>query len=381
MEASNSQEARPRRRGDWEKSAPGTCRAAAASPRGETVNDVLRHQTEVLDGSADFAELDRFVSATPNASPFQTGFIAKAYSRCPDAEPVVLAVRGRKDQLMASMIGVVFSHGKRPGSVADRWSRHCTVRGTPLSLPNESSEIAVRQLQTTLEETLRPNSTYIRYYPDRDGPFLDVLREGGHVREDWVNFVVDLAGSEDQILQRMSKQRRKGVQTGLRSGLSITEVESRADLGDLYTILKQAHTRLKIPFQSRELFESIYADLVPKKRSIMLLAKHSEETLAGRIILVSNEIAYDWYAGSQPRARPLHADEILAWASMLTAKKLGAATFDFGGAGNPHIPYGPREFKRRFGGVETNLGRFTKILHPSKFRVVNAVAGVLRRVK
>src|SRR5436309_8961879 len=132
--------------------------------------------------------------------------------------------------------------------------------------------------------------------------------------------------------------------------------------------MRHAHTRLTIPVQSRQLFESIYADLVPKKRSIMLLAKHSEETLAGRIILVSNDIAYDWYAGSQPRARPLHADEILAWASMVTAKKLGVATFDFGGAGNPHIPYRPGEFKRRVGGGERTPGRRDKTLHPVHLR-------------
>jgi serine/alanine adding enzyme len=344
------------------------------------VRDAPAIQVEVLDGSADFAELDRFASSVPYSSPFQAGFSARTYSRCSDAKPIVLAARNKGGLLVASIVGIVFSHGKRPGSIADRWSRHCTVRGTPLSLQDESSRSALRLLLAAIEGAVGSGTTYVRHYPDREGPFLKLLQEDGYVREDWLNFIVDLTETEEEILGRMSKPRRKVVRAGERSGLSIEEVGSQTDLDELYAILQEAHSRLRIPLQRRELFNAVLADLVPPKHAVMFLARQAGESLAARVVLVSKEIAYDWYAGSKSRAKPRHADELLAWASIRRAKALGASVFDFGGAGIPGETYGPREFKRRFGGQQTNFGRFTKVLHPSRLRLAKAAAGILRQL-
>src|SRR2546428_11875668 len=94
----------------------------------------------------------------------------------------------------------------------------------------------------------------------------------------------------------------------------------------------------------------------------MLMAATGDQILAGRIVLLYRGTAYDWYAGSTPQGKRLHADEWLVWRAMLLAKEHRAVRFDFGGAGEPDQDYGPREFKRRFGGPITNIGRYTKVL-------------------
>jgi serine/alanine adding enzyme len=345
------------------------------------VSDASGIHVEVMDGSADFAELDRFASSIPLSSPFQAGFSARTYSSCSDARPIVLAARDKKGLLLASILGVVFSHGKRPGSISDRWSRHCTVRGTPLSLLDESSHSALRLLIAAIHRAVSPGTTYLRHYPDRNGPFLEILRECGYVREDWLNFVVDLTETEEEILGRMSKPRRKGVRAAERAGVTAEEVSSHSSLEELYTLLRDAHSRLKIPLQRRELFDAIYAELGPQRHAIMLLARQSGEVVAGRIIVISKDVAYDWYAGSKPNAKTLHADELLVWSSIRKARALGASVFDFGGAGVPLEAYGPREFKRRFGGEQTNFGRFTRVLHPTRLRLTKAAAGLLRQIE
>ena len=112
----------------------------------------------------------------------------------------------------------------------------------------------------------------------------------------------------------------------------------------------------------------------------MLMAATGDQILAGRIVLLYRGTAYDWYAGSTPQGKRLHADEWLVWRAMLLAKEHRAVRFDFGGAGEPDQDYGPREFKRRFGGPITNIGRYTKVLRRVRYGLVGLAHEVLGRI-
>jgi len=39
------------------------------------------------------------------------------------------------------------------------------------------------------------------------------------------------------------------------------------------------------------------------------------------------------------------------------------------GAGNPAVPYGVREFKSKFGGMQTNYGRYLLIARPTIYKL------------
>jgi lipid II:glycine glycyltransferase (peptidoglycan interpeptide bridge formation enzyme) len=95
------------------------------------------------------------------------------------------------------------------------------------------------------------------------------------------------------------------------------------------------------------------------------------ELMALRLVLRWGGTLYDWYAGSD-LDQPTHADEWLVWQVLRQGIREGCNTFDFGGAGKPDEPYGPREFKRRFGGQAVNPGRFEKVYRPLTFRATKA---------
>jgi serine/alanine adding enzyme len=55
--------------------------------------------------------------------------------------------------------------------------------------------------------------------------------------------------------------------------------------------------------------------------------------------------------------------------------------FDFGGAGRPDEPYGPREFKSKFGGELVDYGRDVLVHGPVRLRVSRSAYAVARRLR
>lgn len=66
---------------------------------------------------------------------------------------------------------------------------------------------------------------------------------------------------------------------------------------------------------------------------------------------------------------------------LLWGKENNHHTFAFGGGGKPNEEYGPREFKRRFGGEFVNHGRYKKIYKEAKMKIAMMGLDVLRKVK
>jgi hypothetical protein len=335
---------------------------------------------EIADLDRDYEEIDALAATIAECSPFQTGLLARVYAASPDSEPTALVIRDSAGTLRGSLIAVTFTHGRGPAPLTQSLTSHTTIRGLPLVAPRADGVEALSILTSTLESMLPRGILYMRCYPDRPAPISPLMEMRGFTREDWLNFLIDLRQTPEDILRRMSKHRRKGIRTAEREGLRVAHVTTQGQLRELYALLEASHRELRIPFQRPELFQALLEQLAPRDRALLLLARQGEDAVAARVILLHRDIAYDWYAGSIKSATRFHADEFLAWKGMLLAKEKGARTFDFGGAGSPKEDYGPREFKRRFGGKETNPGRYTKVLRPGRLRIARTAAKVLGRL-
>jgi len=112
----------------------------------------------------------------------------------------------------------------------------------------------------------------------------------------------------------------------------------------------------------------------------MVLAELDGRAVATRIILLYRGTLYDWYAGSDSEFHRYHVDEWLVWELLRWGSGRGASDFDFGGAGTPNSVYGPREFKKRFGGVEIEPGRFTCLHYPHLARLLEFVQQIYQGV-
>ena len=340
----------------------------------------MKWAIDTLATSQDFTELDSFADSLRNPSIFQTGRMARVYAQSPDTKPLVLVARGSSGEIGASVAGVTFTHMRRGLPVVSQLSSHFTVRGAPIAPSGPEGLEATTMLLQELPHRMGPNSVYIRCYPDFGAPTVPILQLCGYAREDWLNIVINLEKGERQLLEEMSKHRRKGIRTATKAGFEVIRISTTDGVDVLYRLLADAHRHLMVPFQTRPLFNAVLRDLGSTGNALMLIAKRGDEVLAGRIVLLYGGTAYDWYGGSTPQGKQLRVDEWLTWNAMLLAKDRGAAQFDFGGAGKPDEDYGPREFKRRFGGCVTNVGRYTRVLARLRFAVADLAQAVLRRI-
>ena len=90
---------------------------------------------------------------------------------------------------------------------------------------------------------------------------------------------------------------------------------------------------------------------------------------------------YDWYAGSYQAYYKKYPNDLIPWKAFLGGQKNGFKKFDFGGAGKPGIPYGVRDYKKKFGGEFVNYGRFEQVHKPFLFQIGKLGLKVWQRLK
>ena len=87
------------------------------------------------------------------------------------------------------------------------------------------------------------------------------------------------------------------------------------------------------------------------------------------IALIYNDCVYDLYAGSKKEHYKNYPNDLIPWEVFKWGRKNGYSIFDFGGAGKPDVPYGVRDYKKKFGGEFVNFGRFENIHSKNLFKI------------
>ena len=116
------------------------------------------------------------------------------------------------------------------------------------------------------------------------------------------------------------------------------------------------------------LFESSFNELAPKSMVDFYLSTQNGNEVGSCAMLKYKNTIYNWYMGSKNEAR--YVDGSLIW-HILNENAEIEKIFDFGGPGHPKKPYGVRDFKRRFGGMEVNYGRYEKVHNKGKKEILN----------
>jgi len=200
-----------------------------------------------------------------------------------------------------------------------------------------------------------------------------LFEKSNYVFEEHLNYIIPLDTSIDNVWYRISINRRSSISRGL-SRFTVKEVETEQDIETAYSLIISTYRRVKVPSPSKRLFVNAYEILRPKGYIKWLLAWKGEVAVATLIILTYKRIVYGWYIGSLYTKNANYSNELLVWQALKFGAENGYKFFDFGGAGNPKKRYGPREFKRSFGGIEVNWGIYRKICSPLFWRFLRPIA-------
>lgn len=306
-----------------------------------------------------------FIYKHPDGNIFQTPEMFKIYINTDNYEPIILSVVKSNGDLLGILLAVIQKEFK--GLLGSFTARSIIFYG-PLVIDDD-----VAILDFLLKEYDRIVKRKVIYSQLRNlknwSGVKNIYTANGFVYKDHLNILVNLNQTEDQLWKEVHSKRRNEIRRAKKEGTTFTIKNEINDLHECYAILESVYKRAKLPIPSFSYFENMYVN-TNKNFGLKLFCAENENKIIGCMLaLVYKKTIYDSYAGAYSEYYKKYPNDLIPWEIFLWGKENGYENFDFGGAGKPDIPYGVRDYKKKFGGRLVNYGRFEKIHKPLLFKI------------
>jgi hypothetical protein len=329
---------------------------------------------------------NEFVYRNKYGNIFQTFEISEVYKKSKDSEPLMLAaINENTDEILA---GMLIRKRKEKVGFLSSFSSHATIRGGPIFEDNEHGIDAVVQLLKYYDKRMKKEALYTRIYPVYDVPQIKLcLEEYGYEYGGWNNILIDLSKPVDEIWRELKKYRRQGVNRSKRRGVEIEGINDRKLIPVFYNLLLETHkyheSSMHTTLEDLNYFEAAFDIFVPKKMAKFFMAKHEGRYIAAILLLRYKGIVHEWYAGSSRKREDLlvYPNDLLVWHTIEWGCNNGFHTYDFLGAGDPDMPSSLLKFKKQFGGILVNYGRYIKVHSPKKMWLSKKAFRVYKKYK
>lgn len=172
--------------------------------------------------------------------------------------------------------------------------------------------------------------------------------------------LVDLRGSEDEILARMKQKTRYNIRLAQKKGIT---VRSWDDLPAFHQMIVSTGGRDGFGVHSLEYYQRAYELFQPPGLAELLVAEYEGRALAALMVFVSGRRAWYIYGASKDEERNRMPTYLLQWEAMRWARSRGAEEYDLWGVPDEdketleaHFTersdglWGVYRFKRGFGG-------------------------------
>lgn len=188
--------------------------------------------------------------------------------------------------------------------------------------------------------------------------------------------IVDLAGSEEDILARMKPKWRYNTRLAERKGVEVSE-GGLDDVARFHALMRVTGERDAFGVHSADYYRTALSLFAPLGRARLLLASFEGELLAGLLAMQFNGRAYYLYGASGNEQRNLMPNHLLQWRAMQWARAQGCREYDLWGI--PDVDEDPEtaplagvyRFKAGFGGIEVRyVGAYDRAYCPLLYRGV-----------
>jgi lipid II:glycine glycyltransferase (peptidoglycan interpeptide bridge formation enzyme) len=163
--------------------------------------------------------------------------------------------------------------------------------------------------------------------------------------------IVDLSGSQENMLQNMHHKTRYNIKLAKKRGVRVSE---SSDIDLFSKLWHEAARRRRLYLSLNKEIKSIRQAF--KNNSLILFAKKDNIVLASLLIVCTKTTSYYMYAGSTVEGYKNFAPTLVAWEAIVRSKNLGLKWFDFEGIFDSRYPLktwkGFSRFKKSFGGEE-----------------------------
>ena len=299
-----------------------------------------------------------FVKTHPQGNIFQTPGMFKVFQSDPKYSVGIVTCFDGENMLGVLVWVIQREFTNLLGALTSR----AIVFGGPLV--ENDDPIIVKELLLSFLAQVKRRAIYteFRNLHDLSWAWLEFEKQK-FIREAHVNFLIDITQNDDELLASMSQSRRKMLKRVLRNErLEVRQITETEDLKEFYRLIEITYRKVGKPFPGFAHFLNSLRFMDDKAACFLCYA--GKTPVASRFVFCYKNGIYDWYAGSDPDYNHLNSNEYIVWEILQWGRAKGYKMFDFGGGGNPNKPYGPREFKRRFGGKEVSYQRFSIVHKP-----------------
>jgi lipid II:glycine glycyltransferase (peptidoglycan interpeptide bridge formation enzyme) len=198
-------------------------------------------------------------------------------------------------------------------------------------------------------------------------------------------WILDIAGSEEEIMAGMKKRTRYSIRKAEKDGIKIKISDRPEDVSLFYSMYLETARRQKfVPF-SEDYIRREFEIFKKRDKALMFFSYHADKLLSAAVIIFSGSMAF-YHHGASIRMEKsgLTASELLQWKVIIEARIRGAKYYNFWGIapenGRPHPWRGLSTFKKGFGGQEEDYLHARDLVFSPKYWLNYAVETV-RRIK
>ncbi len=327
-----------------------------------------------------------FVEEHPRATIFHTPEMVDVFTATPRHEPFVLAAHDERGRVIALVVAVRVS--TLPGPTGP-FAARSILYAEPLARDTAQARDALRSVVHRLDERMRRRTLFseVRMIYPATQALNDALVEAGYEYEPHLNLLVDLRRSPDERWGDLKRQCRQNIRRAQENGVEIVHTTSTSDVDRIYALMVRTFEHARVPLADRRLFVAAFDRLAPMDRIRGVIVRHRGRDVAASVFLLFRDRMYHWYQGVE-RIPRVHVAEAGIWDAMNWGHEHGFAVYDWGGAGDPRKPYGPRVFKTKFGGEQVEFGRYRREYSRVRVRMatmayeaLRGLPGVVRRSK
>lgn len=319
---------------------------------------------------------DEFVDKHQFSNFFQTSNYFQLFQNSKDTTPIGYAVLDN-DEILGVISGVIFKNFFWP---LNTLSKRNIVIGGPLIKDNRQDVFDCLMEKFCEHESKKSIFIQIRNIWEIKNLNYN-FEKFNFVYEDHLDIVHDLSQNKDEIINKISKNKRGNIHKSENKGTVFDEINNIEDFKKGVDLVVSTYKRIGLPCPSKQFFVNAY-QLHEKTGFIKSFGAYADnKIIAMRIEICYKETIYDWYTGNDVAFKNRYPNDVLPFHILLWGKEHGFKKFDFGGAGKPNVPYGVREHKIKFGGELISYGRYEKVNNKLKMSILKFGVNIFKNRK
>lgn len=204
------------------------------------------------------------------------------------------------------------------------------------------------------------------------------------------SLVVDLSGSEHDVLARMKQKTRYNIGLAGKRGVTVQAAQSEDDFSRFGALIQATGARDRFGVHTPNYYRRAFDLFHPAGACELMLAQCGGELLAGVMAFRHGDGAWYFYGASSNRERQRMAPYLAQWAAMRWARAAGALSYDLWGVpdqdeaaleagfeGRHDGLWGVYRFKRGFGGrLVRTVGAWDRVYNPGVYAAYRTYVGV-----